>query len=125
MNILFLTILLFLSKKSVKLFKNKINYTFLYRNNLIYSSLEGRRIVDINYVFEQIQSIRHEKFDCSFLDMVFLSEYRKGYSSVFKFKCKMCNYESTIHTEKIIQTNSLGINKAIVNGSLAIGNLFI
>jgi len=75
-------------------------------------------------VFKQIQSIRHDKFDCSFLDMVFQHECRRGYTSVFTFKCKMCNFESTMYSERSVQSNYLGINKAIVNGSLAIGNTY-
>jgi len=75
-------------------------------------------------VFEQIQSIRHDKFDCSFLDMVFQNECRRGYTSVFTFKRKMCNFENTIYSERTVQSNSLGINKAIVNGSLAIGKTY-
>lgn len=42
--------------------------------NTIYKLLEGRRIVEISFLFEQIQSIRHYKFDYSFLDMVIKSE---------------------------------------------------
>ncbi|KAF0750183.1 Uncharacterized protein FWK35_00017915 [Aphis craccivora] len=89
-------------------------------DTIISNILERRRIVDIN-VFEQIQSIRHNKFDCSFLDMVFQHECRRGY------RCKMCNFESTIHSERTVQSNkefSLGINTAIVNGSSAIDNTY-
>lgn len=90
----------------------------------IYRSLEGRRIVDIRHLFEQIQNSRHEKFDCSFLDMVFLKEYRRGYSSTFKFECKMCGTTSLITSENesmINATNYMPINTALVNGSLAVG----
>lgn len=59
------------------------------------------------------------------MDMVFQSECRKGYKSLFTFKCKMCNLESTIHSERTIQNNNyITINKAMVNGSLAIGTKF-
>jgi len=89
-------------------------------------SLEGRRIVDIKYIFDQIQNSRHEHFDCSFLDMVFQSECRKGYMSVLNFRCKMCNISSSFTSENIQHTNNyLPINKAIVNGSLAIGTEFV
>jgi len=89
-------------------------------------SLEGRRIVDIKYLFDQIQNSKHEHFDCSFLDMVFQSECRKGYMSVFNFRCKMCNINSSFTSENFHHTNNyLPINKAIVNGSLAIGTIFV
>lgn len=91
--------------------------------NTIYRLLEGWRIVEISFLFEQIQSIRHYKFDCFFLAMVFKSECRRGYVSIFTFKCKMCNCKSTLYSERNNQTNSLKINQAIVNGSLAIGML--
>ncbi|CAI6374567.1 unnamed protein product [Macrosiphum euphorbiae] len=53
--------------------------------------------------------------------MVFQNECRRGYTSVFTFKCKMCNFENTIFSERTVQSNSFGINRAIVNGSLVIG----
>lgn len=56
----------------------------------MFRSLHGRRLVDINHFFKQIMNSRHEKFDCSFLDMDFKMEIRKGYCSKFKFECKMC-----------------------------------
>ncbi|CAI6355909.1 unnamed protein product [Macrosiphum euphorbiae] len=90
--------------------------------SVVLERLEGRRIVDINHLFEQIKKIRHEPFNCSFVDMVFISETRKGYMSVFTFKCKMCNIISKITSEMLNNTAPyLPINKAIVNGSLAIG----
>ncbi|CAI6362985.1 unnamed protein product [Macrosiphum euphorbiae] len=90
--------------------------------SVVLERLEGRRIVDINHLFEQIKKIRHEPFNCSFVDMLFISETRKGYMSVFTFKCKMCNIISKITSEMLNNTAPyLPINKAIVNGSLAIG----
>lgn len=71
----------------------------------------------------QILNSRHEKFDCSFLDMEFKMEIRKGYNSKFKFECKMCGTVTLISTENENETKYLPINKAIVNGSLAIGLL--
>lgn len=54
--------------------------------------------------------------------MEFLSETRKGYKSSFSFRCKMCNDISTITSEN--SNVYFPINKAIVNGSLAMGNKF-
>lgn len=89
----------------------------------IVRSLNGRRIVDIRHLFTQIMNSRHEKFDCSFLDMDFISEIRKGYSSKFKFVCKMCGITSFISTENENENNYMPINQSIINGSLAIGLL--
>lgn len=36
----------------------------------------------------------------------------------------MCNYKSSLYSERTLESNSLGINKAIVNASLAIGKMF-
>ncbi|CAI6373705.1 unnamed protein product [Macrosiphum euphorbiae] len=54
--------------------------------------------------------------------MAFQSECHKGYLSVFSFRCKMCNKSSSFTSENIQNKDKyLPINKAIVNGSLAIG----
>lgn len=90
-----------------------------------YRSLEGRRIVNISHLFSQIQNSRHGKLECSFLDMEFLTEHRRGCSSTFKFRCKMCGIKSIITSENDQDSNFLSINKALVNGSIAIGTDFV
>jgi len=55
--------------------------------------------------------------------MQFLKEYRRGYSSTFKFECKMCGTTSFITSENesmINATNYWPINTALVNDSLAV-----
>lgn len=93
--------------------------------NFNFSILEGRRIVDINYLFTQIHQSRHDKFDCSFIDMEFKSELRKRYISMFTFECTMCGTISKISSENPNDTKYLGINQAVINGTLAIGTQFI
>lgn len=44
-----------------------------------WESLEGRRIIDVRYVFETIQSIKHLRFDCTFRDLKFSMETRSGF----------------------------------------------
>lgn len=73
------------------------------------------------YLFSQIQKIQHDIFECTFRDMEFQNEIRKGYSSVFTFKCKMCGTTSSICTENTNDSKYLGINQAVINGTLAIG----
>lgn len=77
--------------------------------------------MNISHLFSQIQNNRHGNLQCSFLDMQFLSEQRRGYSSIFKFRCKMCGITSIITSENEHDSNYLPINKALVNGSIAIG----
>lgn len=77
--------------------------------------------MNIHHLFSQIQNSRHDKFDCSFLDMEFQNEQRKGYNSSFKFKCKMCNITSIFTSENEYDSQYMPINKALVNGSIAIG----
>ncbi|XP_050537060.1 uncharacterized protein LOC126903111 [Daktulosphaira vitifoliae] len=92
-----------------------------YNDTATTNCLEGRRIVDIKHLFKQIQNSKHGKFDCSFLDMEFKNEIRKGYNSVFYFKCKMCGTTSSFTSENQNENKYLEINQAIVNGTLAIG----
>lgn len=86
----------------------------------------GRRIVDINYFFKQIQESLHTgSFGCSFLDMDFVSEIHIGFLSKFKFKCRMCGIKTLILSEKTGEpTEHLPINEAAVNGTLSIGMIF-
>lgn len=73
----------------------------------------------------QIMNSRHERFGCSFIDMDFKMEVRKGYSSTFHFECKMCGTTSCISTENKNENPYLPINQAIINGSIAIGMYFL
>ncbi|KAL4123337.1 hypothetical protein QTP88_015534 [Uroleucon formosanum] len=87
------------------------------------AQLSGRRIVDINYFFKQIQESLHTRsFGCSFLNMDFVSEIHVGFLSKFKFKCRMCGIKTLILSEKTGEpTEHLPINEAAVNGTLSIG----
>ncbi|XP_022166128.1 uncharacterized protein LOC111030767 isoform X3 [Myzus persicae] len=83
--------------------------------------LEGRRIVDIRHIFNQIQNCKHKGgFGCSFMDMKFENEIMKGFSSVFYFRCKMCDIVDQITSESP-EKLYMPINKALVNATLAIG----
>ncbi|XP_060861794.1 uncharacterized protein LOC132938802, partial [Metopolophium dirhodum] len=90
-------------------------------DTIVSENLVGRRIVDIAYIFEQIKKNRHSGgTDCSFLDMIFKSEIRNGYTSSFKFQCQICSIESIIHSENP-KESYIPINKSLVNGSIAAG----
>lgn len=58
--------------------------------------LTGRRIVDIKYLFSAISNTKHEHTDCTFSDLIFLKEQRKGFMSKYVFECKMCKKIETV-----------------------------
>lgn len=62
----------------------------------------GRRFVNIKHIFDSIQSIKHEGFDCTFSDLKFVNEIRKGFFSTFVFTCKVCG-KKEIFIVKILQ----------------------
>ncbi|CAI6377348.1 unnamed protein product [Macrosiphum euphorbiae] len=93
-------------------------------NEQIESSKElcGRRIVDMNFVFKQILNCRHKGgLDCTFLDMELISEHRKGFFCSWLFKCLVCQIKIKIDSENTSETEYVGVNKAAVSGSIAIG----
>jgi len=56
--------------------------------------------------------------------MEYVSEKLNGYFSTFELKCKMCCIKMHISSENI-KADYLTINKAVLNGTVAIGNFFI
>ncbi|CAI6370727.1 unnamed protein product [Macrosiphum euphorbiae] len=52
--------------------------------------------------------------------MEYVSEKLNGYFSTFEFKCKMCGIKMRISSENI-KADYLTINKAVLNGTVAIG----
>jgi len=96
-----------------------ISYYDNYLKNfrIITNEIDGLRIVDMSYIFFQIQNIKHDGgFDCNFINM-----NRSGFYSDFLFKCKMCNLEKKISSTKIVPDSNWSINKAAVSSSIAIG----
>lgn len=62
----------------------------------------GRRIVDVLYIFQQLQnSVHNIAFGCSFMNSEFVKEIRSGYFCTWTFKCKMCNIITKIESEKV------------------------
>lgn len=55
--------------------------------------------------------------------MEYVSKKINGYFSTFEFKCKMCCIKMSITSENI-KTDYLSINKAVLNGTVAIGKHF-
>ncbi|XP_029348145.1 uncharacterized protein LOC100575276 isoform X2 [Acyrthosiphon pisum] len=83
---------------------------------------KGRRIVDMSHVFYQIQNSKQHTpgLGCSFMDVDFISESTKGFECSWKFQCRMCNMKTVITSEKR-DPEIIPINKAVVNGTIAIG----
>lgn len=52
--------------------------------------LEGRRLVDIKYIFSLISNIKHEHTNWSFAELKFIKKQRNGFMSQYIFECKMC-----------------------------------
>lgn len=90
---------------------------------------EGRRIVDMNHIFTQIQQISSKThtpgLGCSFLNVELINEINKGFETTWILKCKMCNLITTIESEKkdleSNESNYLPLNTAIASGTVAIG----
>lgn len=85
-----------------------------------WAKLEGRRIVDLKHIFKSLQSIHHDGFECSFRDLEFEREIRKGYYSTFQFKCKVCGLKEEITSENI-NGKDININMAIVSATVNTG----
>lgn len=80
-----------------------------------------------NYIFSQIQilnsKIHSPGLGCSFMNVELINEIKKGFETTWVFKCKMCNLLTTIESEKK-DLDYVPINKAIINGTYAIGIRF-
>lgn len=96
-------------------------------NNLQLSSnetgvnVEGRRIVNINYLFNKIKEINNHNtaFGCTFDNMKIIKEHRLGLKSNFVLKCNMCNLECRLETDE--DNNGMDVNTASVVGAMAVG----
>lgn len=82
--------------------------------------LEGRRIVDIKYLFSAISNIKHKDTDCTFTNLKFVSETRHGFHSDYLFECKMCKKQEIVHSED--PKTKVSVNTAIVEGIICTGN---
>lgn len=72
---------------------------FRVSNNLY----EGITIVDITYIFSQIQRINSKMhtsgLGCSFINVELINEIRRGFETTWIFKCKRCNLLTPIESE--------------------------
>jgi hypothetical protein len=54
--------------------------------------IEGRRIINLNYFFESLKSLKHHPgFNCNFEFIeIIISEKKIGFNSAVTLKCKFC-----------------------------------
>lgn len=85
-------------------------------------SSKSLRIVDMFYVFNQIQKSKEHTLGlgCTFIDMNFVKEECQGFSSMWYFKCKICNCIMIIVSERVTP-DYLPINKSAFYGTIAVG----
>jgi len=81
---------------------------------------EGRRIVDISFLWSEI----HRTFDnhargieCQFKDWKLINSSRRGFKTQLFFQCQMCNYKANIWSEPT-EPEILDINMAVVTGTV-------
>ncbi|KAL4147801.1 hypothetical protein QTP88_002150 [Uroleucon formosanum] len=88
--------------------------------NSSFDSLDGR-LVNIKYIFEAIQSIKHQGFDYTFRDLEFNKEKRKGFVSTFCFTCKVCGSKKNINSENPSDNININANMAVVSAIVNTG----
>jgi hypothetical protein len=83
--------------------------------------LDGRRLVDIGYLFQQISMMsNHSPFACSFKDMYLIKEKQMGLKNVITFQCRMCNIEKSLSL--VEEADSLlEINNALALATVSTG----
>ncbi|XP_047035378.1 uncharacterized protein LOC124641357 [Helicoverpa zea] len=86
-----------------------------------FQTVTGRRVIDINYLFSQLQEkARHNNlFDCKQENFQLISEKRIGLISVFKFECNICKQLCFINSEKT--ESKVNVNIAATTGMVATG----
>lgn len=87
--------------------------------------LEGRRIVDISFFFDQLKSLSNHapQFSCTLNNLSVKSEIVRGLCSGFMFVCNMCGYSKVVWTDPKCDT-AMDINAAAVAGSISTGGGF-
>lgn len=82
--------------------------------------LTGRRIVNINFFFQQLINFKHlELFSCTSEHLRIVGEQRLGLKSKIIVSCSMCYSKKIIETDN--DQNSMDINKSSVLGCISTG----
>lgn len=91
---------------------------FVFRFNV-----EGRRIVDIGYLFKKIAEINHQPFGCNFSNLLLVEERKTGFFSEFLFTCDMCHIHEVIESENP-NSSLMNVNTATVTAVVNTGQGF-
>lgn len=79
--------------------------------------VEGRRLVNIAYFWDQVKQIKHmPMFNCNITYCDIINETTRGLFSSFTIKCTMCGAMSKIQTDD--SSKEFDVNKAAVLGKL-------
>nr|XP_012227737.1 PREDICTED: uncharacterized protein LOC105675302 isoform X2 [Linepithema humile] len=89
---------------------------------------EGRCIVDISFVWNELRRVFDNHMDhsvfigikCQFKDWKLVKFYRRGLRIQFSFKCQMCRQEASIWSEHV-ESETLDINASVVAATLKAG----
>lgn len=88
------------------------------------TKVEGNRIVDINYLFQQFNELSyHSPEGSTFKDMQLLKEKRTGAKYTWTFSCDMCRKEAEVYSVKTDPTK-MDITSNVVMGGMNIGGGF-
>lgn len=90
-------------------------------------TLSGRRIFDVAHLFNEMKrmSKHNSLFECSFANMVLVTEEKKGFLSRYTFQCNMCGFKEILHSENTNKkAKDVNINTACVNGMMMTGQSF-
>lgn len=71
---------------------------------------------DIRYIFESIQSIKRQLFDCTFRDLKFTEEKKKkGFYSTYCFTCTIYGLKENISNENPSDNVNINVHNAVIN----------
>ncbi|CAG4954885.1 unnamed protein product [Colias eurytheme] len=95
-------------------------------NKSDFKEISGRRIVDIDYFFQQLKEMDHESlFECNYRHLIFLRERRKGLASTFLFECELCKKKFELSSDNpsnvMPERERVEINLAATSGMVACG----
>lgn len=91
-----------IKSKSVKKISQEYNNISIIQNEIDYK-LDGRRIVDFNYLFKELKNnmCKHSLKKCELKDWVLSGEsnFKGGLRTMFHFRCQRCKQECKIWSE--------------------------
>lgn len=77
--------------------------------------MDGKRFVDIKYMFEFFQLIKHQGLDCPFCYLKFTKKKSKLIFSTLCFTCKLCSSKENINSENPSDNLKIDVNMTVIN----------